>query len=252
MAQLSQISERYIMADWPAPANVHAFVTTRRGGVSSGAYSSLNLGGKSGDDIELIKENRRILVGDWKWPNEPFWLRQVHGTTVANVLSTVAAPEADASFSTEAGKPCAVLTADCLPVLFCDLSGSCVAAAHAGWKGLAAGVLEKTIQAMGCKADQLMAWLGPAISQPCFEVGPEVRDAFLETNGEAGDCFVPGSGDRWMANLYQLARQRLEYAGVTRIYGGGYCTFNQSDLFFSYRRDGKASGRMASVIWLEN
>ncbi|WP_263078550.1 peptidoglycan editing factor PgeF [Endozoicomonas sp. Mp262] len=248
---MSQLAERYISVDWPAPPSIRAFATTRKGGKSSGSYSSFNLGGRSGDDLKNIQDNRQFLTDDWGWPANPCWLKQVHGSNVVHAMDCDPEPEADASFATEAGVPCLVLTADCLPVLFCHQSGHCVAAAHAGWKGLISGVLERTVAAMKCQPSEIMAWLGPAISQSHFEVGPEVRDAFLQGEPGASSAFMAGVGDRWMADLYLLARQRLERAGVHQIYGGDYCTYQQSDLFFSYRRDGKASGRMASAIWIE-
>ncbi|MDP0562279.1 MAG: peptidoglycan editing factor PgeF [Candidatus Endonucleobacter sp. (ex Gigantidas childressi)] len=248
-----QHADRYISASWPAPDNICAVTTTRNGGVSEEGkgYISLNLSLSSGDNSELVKVNRQRIIDDCGWSYPPVYLKQVHGTHVVDSAECDAEPEADASISRMVGIPAMVMTADCLPVLFCNESGSCVAAAHAGWKGLLAGVLENTVAAMDCSSLKLMAWLGPAISQPCFEVGPEVRDAFVDANAEAEKGFIPGDKDRWLADLYLLARQRLTYTGITRVYGGTFCTFTQDELFFSYRRDGKASGRMASAIWVK-
>ncbi|ELT99731.1 hypothetical protein CAPTEDRAFT_95249, partial [Capitella teleta] len=181
----------------------------------------------------------------------PLWLKQVHGVEVADAGTDNQEVEADASASHESGAACTVLTADCLPVLFCNLDGTVVAAAHAGWKGLAAGVLEATIKSMGVPPETVMAWLGPAISQRNFEIGPEVREQFLAEDIGCSEAFISGRGDRWFADLYSLACRRLNRFGVNRIYGGEFCSYDQPELFYSYRRDGKASGRMASLIWLE-
>ena len=242
---------RYLIPDWPAPARVKACVTRRGGGVSKGNFSSFNLGIRSGDVPERVLANRQQMREDFGWSIEPQWLNQVHGTQVVKASDSGEEQEGDAVWTDADGMPCTVLTADCLPVLFCDRKGSTIAAAHAGWKGLLAGVLENTLKAMSCPASEVMVWLGPAISQKHFEVGPEVRSAFLDIDSEAEAAFVSGTGDRWHGDLYQLARQRLGAAGITAIYGGGYCTFEQQQTFFSYRRDGKQSGRLASVIWLE-
>lgn len=242
---------RYLIPDWPAPVNIKSCVTKRRGGVSIGSFSSFNMGLRSGDVLEHILTNREQMAVDFGWQNKAQWLMQVHGTTVVTATTTGEEQEGDAVWTDQQALSCAVLTADCLPVLFCDQQGTVVAAAHAGWKGLLAGVLEETIKAMGKPSDQLMAWMGPAISQQHFEVGPEVRAAFVARDTDAKDAFSQGNGDRWQADLYQLARQRLEVAGISSVYGGGLCTFSQLNEFFSYRRDGQASGRLASVIWIE-
>lgn len=248
-----QNADRYVSASWPAPDNICAVTTTRHGGVSAvgDGYGSLNLSLTSGDNSELVKVNRQRVANDCGWSYPPVYLKQVHGTHVVDAAECGDEPEADASISRLQGMPAMVMTADCLPVLFCNDRGSCVAAAHAGWKGLLAGVLENTVSSMDCYPLELMAWLGPAISQPCFEVGSEVRDAFVDANNEAEKGFILGNEDRWLADLYLLARQRLYSTGITRVYGGNFCTFTQDKLFFSYRRDGKASGRMASTIWMK-
>ena len=246
-----QFHERYLIADWPAPGNVKALVTTRRGGFSEGTFSSFNMGIYSGDNPEIVRKNRTQLLVDWQLEYQPQWLKQVHGVDVIEARPGQEEQEADAMVTQESGMMCTALTADCLPVLFCDRSGSVVASAHAGWKGLLAGVLENTVKAMDVAEDDILVWLGPAISQKNFEVGPEVREKFMAVNPQAAEAFIPGEGDRWYADIYRLARQRLESISVTAIYGGGFCSVDQDDLFYSYRRDGKASGRMASVIWFE-
>jgi hypothetical protein len=236
-----------IVPAWPAPANVRAMTTTRRRGRSGGAFADFNLADHVGDDPAAVAANRARLR--LHLPAEPLWLRQVHG--VRCVVAEAAAPgiEADASVSFRPGTVCAVLTADCLPLLFCDVAGTVVAAAHAGWRGLAAGVIENTVAAMRRPGDELMAWLGPAIGPRAFEVGDEVRAAFLAHDAAAAAAFVPHGPGKWLCDLYRLARQRLEALGVRRIAGADFCTASDADRFYSYRRDG-ATGRMASVIWM--
>ncbi len=238
------------MPDWPAPDRVGCLVTTRTGGVSSGVFASLNLGDHVGDAPEAVAANRAIVgrhVG-----GRPAWLNQVHGVRVIDAAEAdgPVPPEADAAFARSAGAACAVMTADCLPVLFCDDAGTVVAAAHAGWRGLQAGVLEATVVAMGVPATKLMAWLGPAIGPQAFEVGGEVREAFIKVATEAAAAFKPGAEGKWLADIYLLARQRLAAQGVLRVSGGDFCTVTEKDRFFSYRRDGQ-TGRMASLIWLK-
>ncbi|BBP03923.1 laccase domain protein [Sulfuriferula plumbiphila] len=238
----------WIVPDWPASAQVRALVTTRAGGVSTAPYAGLNLGDHVGDDPARVAQNRTILRASL--PAEPVWLKQVHGIAVFDADSGIASTEADASVTRQAGPVCAVLTADCLPVLFCDRDGSVVAAAHAGWRGLVGGVLEATAAAMQVPADSVMAWLGPAIGAQAFEVGDEVREAFVAVQPEASAAFVAQRRGKWLADIYALARLRLQRIGVTRIYGGGACTYSEPVRFYSYRRDG-ATGRMASLIWLQ-
>ncbi|USE34862.1 peptidoglycan editing factor PgeF [Endozoicomonas sp. SCSIO W0465] len=242
-------NERYIWAGWPAPNGVNALVTTRKGGLSEAGFSSFNLGLYSGDDQETVRANRQLLNQDLDLARSPLWLKQVHGVEVADADTDNQETEADASVSRTTGSACAVLTADCLPVLFCNLDGTVVAAAHAGWKGLVAGILEATVHSMGVPPETVMAWLGPAIGQHNFEIGPEVRAQFLAEDSGCFGAFNPGREDRWFANLNTLARRRLNRLGVNRVYGGEFCSYDQSDLFYSYRRDGKSSGRMASLIW---
>ncbi len=235
---------------WPVPENVRAVTTTRNGGVSLSPYDSLNLAEHVGDDGAAVGENRRRLRQQQNLPAEPLWLNQVHGTRVVDATAPIQHPSADASFSHRAGVVCAVLTADCLPVLFCDRGGSVVAAAHAGWRGLAAGVLEATVEALEIEPGQLLAWLGPAIGPDAFEVGAEVRDAFVAEHARAAAAFVARPNGQWLADLYQLARLRLAARGVSAIYGGGLCTYSDRERFYSFRRD-RTTGRMASLIWLE-
>jgi len=233
-----------IEADWPAP--VVAGTTLRQGGVSDGPYASLNLGDHVDDDPQHVGENRRRFVAECRLPSEPRWLQQVHS---ARVEIERPVSEADALVSREPGAVCVVLTADCLPVLFASADGSEVAAAHAGWRGLCAGVLENVVSALRTDPGELVAWLGPAISQPAFEVGTEVRDQFVGRDPAAAACFEANERGRFQADLYALARLRLLGAGLSRIYGGDRCTYRESDAFFSYRRDGQC-GRMASFVYL--
>jgi YfiH family protein len=242
------MSSDWIIPEWPAPARVRSLLTTRRGGVSRGAYASLNLGDHVGDDPRAVAENRRLLT---RLAPPPLWLNQVHGIRVLDAAQVFAplGMEADASFSRKPGVSCAVMTADCLPVLLCDQSGTVVAAAHAGWRGLHAGILEHTVAAMSCSGAGLLAYLGPAIGPQSFEVGDEVRTAFIDIDQAAEIAFKP-HGVKWLADIYLLARQRLARLGVNNVFGGGGCTVEEPERFFSYRRDG-VTGRMASMIWLE-
>lgn len=239
--------EHCIIPDWPAPAQVKALQTTRLGGVSSAPYDSFNLGDHVGDVPLAVARNRMLL--NHLLPSEPVWLEQVHGTLVANADNASCLPQADACIARHRAAVCVVMTADCLPVLLCDKQGSVVGAAHAGWKGLAAGVIEATVQTMSIAPQNLMAWLGPAISQDAFEVGEEVRDTFMKYDSQTASAFIPGQSGKWFADIYALARLRLNALGITQIYGGNYCTYRESDKFFSYRRDGM-TGRMGTFIWL--
>lgn len=236
-----------IVPDWPAPAQVKALQTTRLGGVSKAPYDSLNLGSHVGDDRLAVARNRMLL--NTLLPSEPVWLEQVHGTVVANADAADCLLQADACIARQRGSVCVVMTADCLPVLLCDRQGSVVGAAHAGWRGLCGGVIEATIRAMGTAPHDLLVWLGPAISQQSFEVGGEVRDAFITVQAEAASAFLPGQSGKWFADIYELARLRLGALGVTSIYGGDYCTHGERERFFSYRRDG-VTGRMGTFVWL--
>ncbi len=276
------ISNHCISPNWPAPKNVRALQTTRNGGVSAAPYASLNLGDHVGDELLAVERNRMLL--EPLLPSEPVWLKQVHGTAVVDAGHTTCWPEGDACVSFHPGAVCVVMTADCLPVLLCDEQGSVVGAVHAGWRGLCDGIIESTARAMNVPPGTLMAWLGPAIGPQAFEVGEEVRAAFITRQREAaaaftpspptpdnfasasadselrvlaplplageGGALAPGEGEKWYADIYQLARLRLNALGITRIYGGGLCTHTDSVRFFSYRRDG-VTGRMGTFIWLE-
>ena len=240
------MSTDWLRPDWPAPDSIVAGTTVRSGGVSEGAFESLNLGDHVGDDPQCVAENRRRFVAESGIGAEPGWLTQVHGTAV-RVSGETAPTEADAAIARDPGATVAVLTADCLPILLCADLGDEIAAIHAGWRGLAAGIVAETIAGMKTRPERLLAWLGPAISQPAFEVGGEVRAAFTDDDPEAAACFLRNERGRWQADLYALARRRLEAAGVDAVYGGGLCTFSDRARFFSYRRDGQC-GRMATFI----
>ena len=241
----------WLQPEWPAPANVRTASTLRTGGVSAMPFDTLNLGDHVGDAPEAVQSNRQRLREALRLPDEPCWLNQVHGSRVIEAGKSAAPPEADACIARSTGQVCVVMTADCLPVLFCNREGDRVAAAHAGWRGLAGGVLESTVNSLGLPGSQLMAWLGPAIGPDAFEVGDEVRIAFTARDAAAAQAFRPSHrAGHWLADLYLLARQDLARLGVHAVHGGGLCTYSDESRFFSYRRDGKC-GRMASLIWLE-
>ncbi|WP_339843381.1 peptidoglycan editing factor PgeF [uncultured Halopseudomonas sp.] len=238
-----------LQAQWPAPEQVRTCITTRRGGCSQGPWKGFNLGDHVGDEPAHVAANRAELQRSLG--ARPAWLKQVHGTVVveANAGQIL---EADAAWTEEPGLACSIMTADCLPVLLCNQAGTRVAAAHAGWRGLLAGVLDNTVDAMDEAPGNLMAWLGPAIGPQAFEVGPEVFEAFCAAHALSREAFVPsGRSDHYLADIYMLARQRLEACGVQRIYGAEHCTVSDPTQFFSYRRDGQ-TGRFVSMIWLEN
>ena len=245
-----------ITPDWPAPAGVHALVTTRQGGVSTGPWAGFNLASHVGDDVTAVAANRALLRQNL--PADPPWLTQVHGTLCVDAGEVQSGVEADASFTRRRGVVCAVLTADCLPVLLCDDKASVVCAVHAGWRGLADGVIEASVAAMQTPGEQLMAWLGPAIGPTAFEVGADVRDAFLAHDAQAAQAFTPLGEGKWLCDIYLLARQRLQALNIRRIASAvpldtaahNFCTVRDIDLFYSFRRDG-VTGRMASCIWLE-
>lgn len=240
---------KLIQADWPAPHHVRAFTTTRAGGVSKAPFNSLNLGDHVGDQSVAVAENRqRLIDAELSTCLPPQWLQQVHGTTVVEAQADGVVPQADACWSDQANQPCIVMTADCLPVCFTDLTGSRVAVAHAGWRGLCDGILEQTLQQFP-DPSQVICWLGPAIGPLAFEVGPEVRDQFCAVQAEADIAFRAADNGKWLADLYQLARLRLQTEGAHSVHGGGLCTLNDPSRFFSYRRE-QQTGRMATVIWL--
>ncbi len=233
--------------DWPAPNVIRAAVTTRQGGFSTQPWQSLNLGLHVGDDPETVQRNRALVGNELSLPAEPVWLDQVHGATVIDAAKAQPNTAADAAWTDRPGVVCAVLTADCLPVFFTSREGDRVAVAHAGWRGLASGVLEGTVESLGNPA-ALICWLGPAIGPADFEVGDEVRDQFLSWNSQCDQAFTRQDNGKWLADIYQLARLRLRLAGIEQISGGNFNTFSDTERFFSYRRDGQ-TGRMASLIW---
>jgi len=237
----------WLIPDWPAPARVKACVTTRAGGVSLAPFDSLNLGNHVDDDPLAVAENRRRLTD--RFAMRPAWLQQVHGIEVVEA-DPAQVMTADASWTATPGIACTAMTADCLPVLFCNSAGTRVAAAHAGWRGLVSGVLEATLDSLAVPADEVLAWLGPAIGPQAFEVGAEVREAFVAVQPEAAKAFVPSpNAGKFLADIYALARLRLAARGVTAVYGGGWCTVSDPR-FFSYRRNPR-TGRFASLVWIE-
>ncbi|CAM3265770.1 multi-copper polyphenol oxidoreductase [Pseudomonas floridensis] len=238
----------WLIPDWPAPAQIKSCVTTRSGGVSATPFDTFNLGDHVDDSPEAVANNRQLLTA--RLNVEPAWLRQVHGVVVAHADPSCVM-EADASWTETPGVACTIMTADCLPALFCRRDGTRVAAAHAGWRGLAAGVLEATADSLQAPAEEIMVWLGPAIGQPSFEVGPEVREAFMALHPETAQAFVPSvHPDRFMADIYALARLRLAAHGISSVYGGGFDTFTDPR-FFSYRQAAR-TGRLASLIWIDH
>jgi hypothetical protein len=240
----------FIIPNWPAPANVVALQTTRLGGVSSAPFDSLNLGAHVNDDPIAVAKNRQLLSP--YLPNEPVWVNQVHGIEVIDAAQSACLQNADASFTTKPNVVCVTMTADCLPVLLCDKAGTVVAAVHAGWRGLCDGVIEAAVNKLPVEHSEILAWLGPAIGPNAFEVGSEVRAQFIAKDAQAASAFQT-NGNKWLGDIYQIARQRLNYLGVTQIYGGSvnedFCTYTDATRFYSFRRD-DVTGRMASLIWL--
>jgi polyphenol oxidase len=241
---------RVLTPDWPAPSGVRAAFTLRTGGVSAPPFDSLNIGAHVGDAPACVAENRRRVREYLRLPGEPAWLEQVHGTDVAELDTQEADTPADAVISRRPGAVCAVQVADCMPVLFAARDASVVGVAHAGWRGLAAGVLEATVSRLRIPAAQLIAWLGPAISAEHFEVGSEVRAAFVPQDAGAADAFTANVRGRWQCDLAALARRRLAALGIPAVSGGAWCTYADRERFFSFRRDGQC-GRMAALLWLE-
>ena len=240
---------KVLTPSWSAPHRVHAACTLRTGGVSVFPFNSLNVAAHVGDDALSVAENRWRMRQQLRLPAEPTWLQQVHGVRVANLDEDTALAAADAAMTRRAGRVCVIQVADCVPVLFAARDGSAVAGAHAGWRGLAAGVLEATVDSLGIEAGELCAWLGPGISRKHFEVGDEVRAACIAGDPEAGAAFEPNPRGRWQCDLYSLARRRLARLGVREVSGGDCCTYTDAERFFSYRRDGRC-GRMAALIWV--
>ncbi|MCB1877204.1 MAG: peptidoglycan editing factor PgeF [Chromatiales bacterium] len=240
------VDPRIIVPAWPAPPGVHAAFTLRQGGVSQAPYDSFNLGDHVGDDSQAVEANRAALLRRLSLPTDPLWLHQMHGCDIARGRGDC---EADGVVVDEPGKVCAIMVADCLPVLFSTRDGSRVAAAHAGWRGLAAGVLENTVASMGQAGDDVLAWLGPCIGPDSFEVGEDVRSAFVDQDAGTSGAFLHWRPGHWLADLPALARRRLGAVGVRSVYGGHWCTYKERENFFSYRRDG-VTGRMAALIWM--
>jgi len=236
----------WIVPDWPAPTGVNTLITSRAGGVSTGPFASLNLGMRAGDDPQAVAVNRARLNA--LLPQSPRWLRQVHGSLVVEADALSDEPEADAAIARQPGTVCAVLVADCIPVLLADRSGAMIGIAHAGWRGLTRGVIENTVRAMAGAGRDLIAYLGPGIGPAAFEVGNDVREAFLALDAGAAAAFKPHAEGKWLADLFLLARQCLQRAGVREIHGGGLCTYSDARRFFSYRRE-RTTGRMAALIW---
>lgn len=247
------IDRHWLIPDWPAPARVRAAVSTRQvPGASKGAWGQFNLGARCCDAPEAVGANRAAVRAELGLPADPCWLQQVHGIDVADVdgLSGRGEPRADAAVTHRAGRPLVILTADCLPVLFCTTDGRAVAAAHAGWRGLQAGVLEATLHSLQTAPAEVMAWLGPCIGKASYEVGEEVREAFVALDAGAEAGFEPTRPGHWLCDLAWLARRRLHAAGIGSVHGGGFDT-RTDDRFYSYRRDGAQSGRFGSFIWLD-
>jgi YfiH family protein len=255
MDQIEQEQPVWIESRWPAPDHLCAGSSTRLHGFSQGEYEGLNLGDHVGDDHQAVKSNRQYLVELLDLPSEPFWLKQEHGNKIINLDTHI--PEdgnfADGVFTTRTDIVCAVLTADCLPVLISNESGTEIAALHAGWRGLASGILEKALPMFSCSPESLMVWMGPAISARNYEVGKEMKSSFdhLEDILQT-DTFIPTRRDHWLVSLYRIAMLILKAQGVERIHGGQYCTYRDADLFYSHRRDSGKTGRMASLIWMES
>ena len=257
-ALFSRVGAARVGAAWPLGARAQAAVTSREGGVSRGPYTSLNLATHVGDEPAAVAENRRRVRAALALPDEPLWLSQVHGTAVVDADADADAgeaenrggpPEADAAITRRPGRVLAVLVADCLPVLIAARDGSAIAVAHAGWRGLAAGVLETTLAALAMPAGALSAWLGPAIGQPHFEVGEEVRAAFCDRDAGADSAFARNTRGRWQCDLAGLARRRLAALGISSVHGTAPCTYADAGRFYSYRREG-VTGRLAALLWL--
>lgn len=250
---MAMTREKFVCPDWAAPTNVVAVTTTRCGGISKSPFDGFNLAFHVEDNAADVLQNRARLKDLLEFQNEPQWLNQVHGVNVAEAMPNGLEQEADAVFTDQLNLPCAVLTADCLPVFFCNQEGTQVAVAHAGWRGLVAGILEATLDKFAYANSHILAWLGPAIGPEKFEVGSEVRDIFIKCSSAAESAFRPNKANpgHWFADLYQLARIRLAESGVREVSGGNFCTYSESERFYSYRRDGQ-TGRMASLIWLKN
>jgi YfiH family protein len=247
-----RLENGFVYPGWSAPANVKAVMTTRSGGVSTAPFDSMNLGDHVNDDADSVKQNRALLRDQLALPQNPIWLSQVHGTVALQHEAATEGDAADAIVAHKAKQVCAIMTADCLPVLFCNKQGTVVAAAHAGWRGLESGVLESTITGMQCASEDILVWLGAAIGPTAFEVGEEVQQAFVDRYPETHVAFAARENGKFLADIYSLARIRLQIAGIQleNITGGEWCTHSQSELYYSYRRESR-TGRMASLIWFD-
>ena len=242
-------SNNWIVPDWPAPKNIIAISTTRNGGYSLSPYEQLNLGLHVGDDVDLVLKNRQLITDSAQLPEAPRWLEQTHSTDVLTSQNWQTDSVADAMVSQYSHHVCTIMTADCLPILLCDQQGTMVAAIHAGWRGLQAGIIEKTIAHFSCPPSEIMAWFGPAIGPSQFEVGEDVYQQFVGCDPQASSAFQSTDEQHYLANIYHLAKQRLNSNGISAIYGGQFCAVSASQQFFSYRREG-VTGRMATMIWL--
>jgi polyphenol oxidase len=240
------LDKHWLQPDWPAPANIHAATSLRTGGVSLDAYTSLNPATHVGDNPDLVSQNRHIIKTMLDLPSEPVWLNQTHSNRAVKAIATDIPQQADASYTDQSGVVCVVMTADCLPLLVCSADGAEIAAIHAGWRGLLDGVIDNTIAAL--QNPEVLVWLGSAIGSECFEVGNDVRLAFVSKSSEYSSAFKQRGDDKWLADIYQLARINLATLGVSKVYGGGFCTVTDHERFYSYRRD-KVTGRMATLIW---
>ena len=237
--------------EWPAPKNIKAYTTLKTSWGKYTSQHSFNGSNSLNTDPEFVSENNKLksLLGI---NTDPIWVRQTHSNTVIEACDANREKNADATFTGQEKNVCAILTADCLPLLICDTQGTKVAAIHAGWRGLAAGIIENTLTALSLNPEQMLVWLGPAIGPNKFEVGQDVYEIFVSQDASAIQAFKPISANKWLANLYTLAKMRLNYQGVNNIFGGNFCTYSQEDLFFSYRRDKTQTGRLASLIWIDN
>jgi len=244
--------KNWLTPDWPAPAHIRAYSTLRHQGVSQGAWSSWNLATHVHDSAAHVEQNRELLVSALQLPSEPVWLDQVHSDRMVLLDDDVSGGnlQADGSFTRHPARVCVVMTADCLPVLMTNRAGTEVAAVHAGWRGLAAGIIEKAVQCFQCPAEDMLVWLGPAIGPGAFEVGDDVRQAFMQTDPMTDSAFIASGHDKYLADIYALAKRRLQAMGVNAVYGGDHCTVTEVEHFYSYRRDHE-TGRMASLIWIE-
>jgi len=240
----------WLPATWNAPAHIHAGTTTRVGGFSSAPYDTFNLAGHVGDDPECVDQNRELLCKSLNLAGAPCWLLQEHGSRIINLDDSHATLRADGAFTTRSNQICAILTADCLPLLLCDRQGIQIAAVHIGWRGYSNNIIANAISKFSCHADNLLAWLGPSISAPNYEVGPEVRAACQQVTKNPEVGFTPARKNRWQADLAALVRFQLAACGVKNIHDGNYCNYTDAGRFFSYRRD-SVTGRMASLIWME-